>query len=252
MFRPTYYMGNHTVLTALRYGPKIYLDTRDVVQTNIMYYGCWEKWVSDEFLGCLRPGMTVLDMGAHCGYYTLLAAMMVGKSGKVHAFEPNVNLVKNVNLSLMMNGYHQVQWHAKGLSDRSGTMHLVVPETGGGSLTLEESPDYQQVETVILSDYMPELRADVIKMDVDGSEPRILPCLYKLIERSDSPIIFMEYCPTLWKMNGFDPKEHLKNFIHLGYEFFVLEHVGTRTPITFDELIAYDKREHLDLLILKP
>ncbi|CCQ93391.1 hypothetical protein CULT_1330016 [[Clostridium] ultunense Esp] len=251
MIRPVYYVEDHTVLTALYYGPKIYLDPRDIIQANIMYYGFWEKWVSDAFLDCLKPGMTVLDIGAHCGYYSLLAAMKVGKSGKVHAFEPNAKMVENVKKSLMINGFRQVDWHPLALSDQAGTARLLVPETGGGALIATEASEHQQVDTVILSDYLPEFKADVIKIDVDGSEPRILNCLYKLIERSDHPTIFMEYCPVLWRMQRFDPKERLQDFIHFGYAFYVLEHNGNRTSIDFDQLIAFDRNEHLDLLIKK-
>lgn len=251
MTRPVYYVGDHTVLTNLVYGPKIYLDTRDIVQANIMYHGIWEKWVSDLFLDCLKPGMTVLDIGAHCGYYSLLAAMMVGKNGKVHAFEPNEKMVKNANMSVMLNGFSQIEWHSLALSDQEGKAHLIVPETGGASLTNEDAPQHQQTNTVILSNYLPELKADVVKVDVDGSEPRILPCLYKLIERSDCPVLIMEYCPILWKIHGYEPKEYLRDFMKLGYTFFVIEHNGHRTPISFDELIAYEQRDHLDLLIKK-
>src|SRR5215831_4806609 len=37
----------------------------------------------------LRPGMVVIDVGAHIGYYTKLFAKSVGKQGRVYAFEPN-------------------------------------------------------------------------------------------------------------------------------------------------------------------
>ena len=37
----------------------------------------------------IQPGMTVLDLGAHHGLYTLLASKRVGAAGKVYAFEPS-------------------------------------------------------------------------------------------------------------------------------------------------------------------
>lgn len=251
MPRPVYYVGDHTILTELCYGPKIFLDTRDIVQNHIMYYGFWEHWVSKAFMEYVKPGMTVLDIGAHCGYYTLLAALLAGNSGHIYAFEPNKRMVKNATMSMLMNDYNQVHWHAVGLSDRAETMNLVVPESGGGSLTTRNDPAYQRVETVSLSDFMPELKADVVKIDVDGWEPRILPCLYNLIDRSDRTVVFMEYCPQLWRMHGFEPKECLSPFVDKGFDFWVLEHSGDRTLISLEHLIAYDLTAHLDLLIEK-
>lgn len=250
--RPAYYLGDHTTLTTLWYGPKIFLDTRDIVQLNILYHGFWEKWISDVFLDVLQPGMTMLDIGAHCGYYALLAAQKVGRTGHVHAIEPNADMIQNATKSQMINGYRHMHWHAVALSDHAGKGYLIVPESGGASLTDKASPELQQVETVILSEYMKELKVDVIKMDVDGSEPRILPCIFKLIERSDNPVVFMEYCPSQWRRNGYDPQTFLSEFIRLKYEFFVLEHNGSQTPISLSHLIAYDQEEHLDLFIKKP
>ncbi len=70
--------------------------------------GEYEPETTDLFVSLLHEGDVVVDIGAHIGYYTLLAARTVGKDGKVFAFEPDPDnyalLVKNVE----MNGYNNV------------------------------------------------------------------------------------------------------------------------------------------------
>src|SRR5579859_6266046 len=54
-----------------------------------LVYGNWEPEVSSIVRASAREGMTVLDVGGHIGYYTLLLAKCVGKSGRVFSFEPS-------------------------------------------------------------------------------------------------------------------------------------------------------------------
>jgi predicted methyltransferase len=62
----------------------------------------YEPAITRLFQETLQPGMVVIDIGAHVGYYTLLAAKLVGPTGKIYAFEPepgnNEALNKNIEL----------------------------------------------------------------------------------------------------------------------------------------------------------
>ena len=66
-------------------------------------YGFYEEGLTTMVLQYLKPGMTFLDVGAHVGYFTLLAGWIVGDSGQVHSFEPTSStfevLLSNVGLS---------------------------------------------------------------------------------------------------------------------------------------------------------
>ena len=59
----------------------------------IYYQGFSEPETADFLLRFLGTGMCFLDVGAHIGEYSLLAAPIVGAAGSVHAFEPNPNFV---------------------------------------------------------------------------------------------------------------------------------------------------------------
>src|SRR5918992_4491420 len=55
---------------------------------QLFYYGVIEEDVTAFLLTYLTEGMTFIDVGAHSGYFTLLASQLVHPSGWVHAFEP--------------------------------------------------------------------------------------------------------------------------------------------------------------------
>ncbi len=83
MRRPIY-LGDYTAMATLaRTGQKIFVDTRDrTMVPHILHDGRWEDWVVGAFLDELRPGMTVLDVGASFGCFALPAAAAVGPSGR--------------------------------------------------------------------------------------------------------------------------------------------------------------------------
>jgi FkbM family methyltransferase len=60
----------------------------ETVSAEILRYGYFEEGLSHMLLTLLEPGMLFLDVGAHYGYHSLLAARMVGGGGRVIAFEP--------------------------------------------------------------------------------------------------------------------------------------------------------------------
>src|ERR1035437_4240958 len=71
-------------------GCRLFLPGHDVgVSDNLRMEGAWEPEMTDEFKRLVRPGMTVLDVGANIGYHTVLASRLVGPKGRVLAFEPD-------------------------------------------------------------------------------------------------------------------------------------------------------------------
>src|SRR5215475_13593761 len=86
----------------------------------------------------LRPGMTVLDIGANQGFYTLLASSIAGKDGKVFAFEPSPRERDALSLNLRLNfcGNVSVQPFALGNAEKSAELYVVKGfNTGFNSLS---------------------------------------------------------------------------------------------------------------------
>lgn len=255
--RKTINLGDHTVFTELHYGPKIFLDTRDTgVAQNIILYGYWEKWVTDVFLSLLKPGMVVLDIGANCGYYSLLAAQAVGPSGTVHCVEPYPFLHKNLTRSFLFNGYSHVKLHKVAFSDQDGEINLYLPGNFSGAASIDKTAfsifdDYFKpfgditaikVPAVKLATYFPNLKADVIKIDIQGAEPLLVDGLLKIAENSGNLDILMEYSPTLWVPGSSRPEEILAQFTSNNFSIVILERNGTQTKVSLDQLLSISKK----------
>jgi FkbM family methyltransferase len=250
--RPIEHIDDNTVLTRLlNNGPRICLDKTEHIQKLIIQYGFWEKWITDVFLSLVKPGMTVLDIGASCGYYSLLAAMNVGPYGKVHAFEPNPSHHDNFMKSIEINGFKHVELHKVALTNTNGETTLYVPGTGGASIYNPGIPGTVEVKikTVVFSEYFPKQKVDVIKIDIDGSEPLIMDGLFQLIDSNDEMEIIMEYCPFMWIGSGYQPLPILQKFAERGFSFHIIGYDSTLIPTTVEQLAMYSKQEHLDLKI---
>ncbi|PLR76591.1 FkbM family methyltransferase [Bacillus sp. V3-13] len=251
MERPIIYIGDNTILTKLIYTPVIYLDPRDIVQAHIMLHGFWEHGLTANFFQTVKPGMKVLDIGAHCGYYTLLASLLTGPTGEVHAFEPNPAHFTNLRRSLLINGYNHANIHQVGLSNKNEEVILYVPD-GGGATIINPGSEYQKevkMKTVVFSEYFPPQQVDVMKIDIDGSEPLIMDDVIKIVDKSDNIQIFLEYAPTLWV--GHDPKISLQKFADRGFNFYKVAHTGVLEPTTVEEVVAFEGPLHIDLKLTR-
>lgn len=249
--RETTYLDDHTVLTELIYGPKIFLDTKDSsLAPVIINNGYWEKSVTDVFLSLLKPGMVVLDIGANCGYYSLLAAKAVGLSGQVHCIEPNPFLHNNLIQSFLINGYNQIKLHKVAFSSKEEEVTLYSPGDFSGGATIYEIPssytDYGAIKTIKVpavnfSKYFPNLKANVIKIDIQGAEPHLVDGLLKIAEKTGKLDILMEYAPILWIAAGFNPQRILEKFANKKFSIEIIDQNGTR-KVSLERLLLITKK----------
>lgn len=84
-------------------GGKLVVDTGDVVGRVLTASGVWELHVTEAFRRRLAPGDVCIDIGAHIGYYTLLASKLVGPGGHVYAFEPSPGVYGRLEKNLVRN-----------------------------------------------------------------------------------------------------------------------------------------------------
>jgi len=160
-------------------GNKIYIDTSGhVVSRALLMTGIWEKDVTDLFKRIVKEGMTVVDIGANIGYYTLLAADLVGKKGRVFAFEPDPHIYSLLVKNVEANGYKNVIPVNKAVSNKVGTAELFLNPSNKDDHRLCKSYNGQEhvnVEVVTLDNFFKAYnpRVDVIKMDIEGGRWRL-------------------------------------------------------------------------------
>jgi FkbM family methyltransferase len=156
---------------------RVLLGTYEPEQTAL-----FERW--------LRPGDTVLDVGAHVGYYTLVAATLVGGLGRVWAFEPNPANARFLREHVRINKLEHVAIEQLAVSDREGTARFA-RGSGSGTGHLDEGGALE-VPTVSLDGFCARHRVApaAIKIDVEGAELAVLEGAGDVIRRH-RPVIFL-------------------------------------------------------------
>jgi len=143
-------------------------------------HGCWlgtyEADKAARVAAAVRPGMTVFDVGANAGYYTLLFSRLVGPSGAVVAFEPLPENAASLLEHVTWNGLGNVRLLSAAVAQGPGlTGFQVAASNAMGHLAGEAA--LLQVSTVGLDDLIARglvPRPDLVKMDIEGAEGQAL------------------------------------------------------------------------------
>lgn len=141
-------------------------------------FGTHEREVIAWYRQYVRQGMYVVDIGAFAGYHTVRFAQLVGKTGKVLAFEPYGPSFEVLKRNVQRARLSNVVLEQKAVSDQNGyvTLHLSSSSTGN-SLIRVAGKHHQscQVDSITLDDYFKDDGAlDLVKIDVEGAEPAVL------------------------------------------------------------------------------
>jgi FkbM family methyltransferase len=142
-------------------------------------HGAWlgtlERDKLARFMARLRPGMTVWDIGANVGLYTLPSARAVGSAGHVVAFEPMPRNLHFLRRHLALNGFGGVAVCEAAVSDEAGTLRM---EEGDSPSEFHADPGGGwTVRAITLDEWLSEsgaLPPDVVKIDVEGSDDAVL------------------------------------------------------------------------------
>ena len=223
-----------------------------------------EESTTKLFKKVVKEGDVIVDLGANLGYFTLLAAKLAGKRGKVYSFEPeprNYNyLLKNIEL----NGYDNVFAIPKAVSDRSGKVKLYICPYDSGHHTIhryggikaykpnfiDDKKDFVEIETVTLDEFFKGTKQpiSVIKMDVEGAEMLALSGMDKVVKESENLKMFVEFFPLLIKEMGSSPEEFIRRLLEdYHFSIFIIGHDYSMRDCAPDE--GYLKINSVDELM---
>lgn len=218
--------------------------------------GVWEPHIEAALKALIKPGETVMDIGANIGYFSAALAQMVGEQGTVYAFEPLPATFAQLSFCKEYNGFRQLTIFPMALGAESGKVEISYDPSIMGSASIhpstETNPNLQtsQVTIVRLDDLLKENKVTVpslIKIDVEGHEMRALQGAQDTIRRGKPHIIF-EYNTRAaeaagWNLQGITSL--LKSFAD--YKFYSLESGSQFKPL---EVSTYktDDRGYVDIL----
>ncbi len=158
-------------------------------------YDSWEPEVTHVLDRIVAPGMTVADVGAQSGFYTLLLSKRVGAKGQVIAFEPLPANFRLLEENLRLNKIDNVLVRREAVADRTGVLNFQFPSDEpsliAGPLLPEDSTGTFDVPCVSLDDFVArqQISLDVIKMDVEGAEGSVIQGAMKTLEKFHPALI---------------------------------------------------------------
>jgi FkbM family methyltransferase len=188
--------------------------------------GDYEPFTRARFLEAVAPGSTVVDVGAHVGLYTLLAARRLGGDGRVLAVEPDPYNYAALQLNVRRAGADGVALLPRAVADSRGEATFQQNlGTIGSSLVERRDVGPVRAITVATTTLDHELAALapapvrlVVKLDVEGAEAAALRGLRETAELVDDLIVFCEVNPAALRDAGSGLDEVLGELARLGLE----------------------------------
>ncbi|MBE0429206.1 MAG: FkbM family methyltransferase [Thermoleophilia bacterium] len=181
------------------------------------------KWIA-RIRETVRPGMTVLDIGANIGYYTMLFSSLVGKDGRVHAFEPEPLNFRH--LESLAGSLPNVRLHPVAVAENTKKAYLYLSEemnVDHQTYDIGEGRPRMEIDCVSIDEYLRGEAVDFIKMDIQGYEYYALRGMRDIIAKSGRVTLMGELWTYGTKRAGVDPSEYLRLLDELGFKLEFLD-----------------------------
>jgi FkbM family methyltransferase len=226
-------------------GGRMLVESQDLVGRVVAVSGEWEPHVTSAFRVLLSPGDVCVDVGAHVGYYTLLASKLVGPTGHVYAFEPVPTCLRALHGNVRRNDVTNVTIFdvAAGGREASAVMLLApgpTPVTSSLSARMLASPhggeagDFapMQVQVAAVDSLLPPEtfeRVRLVKIDVEGYEVEAPRGLERIFAAGAPLAVIVELSPdwriadpaafvdALCQKRGFVPWRLVNEYTREGY-----------------------------------
>lgn len=220
----------------------------------------YEPHVTRVLTGLLAEGQTFVDIGANIGYFSLLAASLIGRAGCIIAFEPNPANCDLLHRSIAANGFEElIALHPLAVAESRQTIHFSTAGVGSNGRVINPAEAAAEVialptvEAVALDEALAgEERVDVIKLDIEGAEARAWRGMQAILARH-KPVLLFEFSPTLLERTSeVDPVAFLEEVSRL-YDLFIISPEGETAdrPDSVARILeqhAASGLTHLDLL----
>lgn len=204
----------------------------------------------------VKPGMTVVDIGANIGYFTTMFAALVGDAGRVIAFEPVTDNHLKLAAALRRNGQdHITEVFKAAVSDAVGTCVVSYARDSinmGGIAIVPEGhvaphPIRETVPTVRLDDIVGDRRIDFLKIDIEGAEGMAFAGADRVLQHH-RPILMVEFNGAqLARISNITSRDLFDRLVGQGYDAFRIGFEGATQAISAVNIDAVDPMDVINL-----
>jgi len=215
------------------------------VSRRLREEGVWEPYETSLLLALLRPGDVFVDVGANIGYFSVLAASVVGDKGAVFAFEPDPANYQLLEANAALNNFQsRITLVQAALSDAAGQGQLFLSADNLGDHQVYQGEDVRPSVPITLyqgSQYLEGRlrRLDVLKVDTQGSEYQVivglLPLLLKLQHK---PRIIVELTPHALRQAGASGRALIEALATLDLPMWIIDHIEHQLHPSSAEALA--------------
>ena len=215
------YLGDNTVLATVLGNIRMVLDSSDRgIVPHLAFDGYWESWVTLWVEQNVAPGEKAINIGANCGYYTMLLGRCVGPAGQVVAIEPNETHAKNIGHSAHLNGFHPYTRVVQGVASAEPGLLRFNARGDGMSMNSHVSGDGNTTVRAVRADAeMPD--ATFALIDTEGHEPLVWDGMQAMLGNPRFRAV-IEWSPQRYEA----PASFYERIISDGFSCSYIEHTG--------------------------
>jgi len=216
----------------------------------------YEPATSEAILRNLRPGSTFVDLGAHIGVFSMLAARCVGEDGHVFAFEPVPRTRRVLERNIAANNLTNICVVPFATSDKRETLSFIstnASEANGVAVANDAWPRIN-VNATDLDSYFRDRNwpsISLVKMDVEGQELPTLRGMKELLSRTGRPPIIFEYNLDQLRRTGTSRSalfDLLYAYGYSAYDVMFRTSVQLRLPEELETLHAHASRANVNIM----
>ncbi len=209
----------HRMIVQSKLLVRAYVHPHTHLGGTLLATGRYEAETEDILRDEIRQGDIFLDIGANEGFLSAYAGMLVGPSGLVIAVEPQSRLQSLIEINLRLNDVRRFHIVHRAIGDTSSGTALInlYPETNSGQSSLMKKPRFgwtairheqEAVRFVTPADLLRDCsvdRFDMIKVDVEGFEYKVVDALLPLIRDGRVGKLLLDYHTAILTKFGIEP-----------------------------------------------
>jgi len=218
------------VISELAPGIPMRFELRDSIQRELYLNGSLYERADIDLLSslCAGSGTAFLDIGANVGVYSFWSLSRF-PSVRVFAFEPNPRTFGKLSETKSLGNYPTLHLIQSALGDASGTATMCATDLNSGASTLGSNPDLPglrkyEVPVITFDEWREQntllfagIEQYVIKLDVEGFEPRVIRGMFKFLTRENVSLILVEFLDLCLRNAGHTAAELYDLLLSAGY-----------------------------------